>query len=103
MQETEGVFQDIVVETEVVALETARAYGLAEEIGKSMTTLVAAVDVMMAVTKNNKEATETISASSEEQLATFEEFSHITKDLKTLTEALGRKIDQIKEDSSTRG
>jgi methyl-accepting chemotaxis protein len=98
MQETEAVFQQIVVETEDVSLETERAYGLSKEIANRMTLIVEAVEAMMVVAKKNKTATETISASSEEHLATFEEFSQITKDLKTLTEALESKINQIKDD-----
>jgi len=95
---TREIFTGIVKEINQVHAETDTSLHLATEIGGKMGEVKQAVEKMTSLTENHKLNTETISATSEEQLATFEEFNQITVDLKQLTTSLGAQIEKIKKD-----
>ncbi|MEB1808427.1 MAG: methyl-accepting chemotaxis protein [Bacillaceae bacterium] len=99
---TGEIFSRIVEEIDRVASEIKTSNELSETVGKKMADVQAAIQEMMAVATENQMATESISATSQQQLATFEEFNTITNDIQKLSDSLSSQIEQIQKDMESR-
>lgn len=95
---TQEIFNQILKNTEEVHKQTEKSSKLANTVGASMSGVKEAVEQMTAVTKQNKSAVEMISATSQEQVATFEEFNRVTEQLSGLTTTLSSQITTITKD-----
>lgn len=81
-----------------VATETITSHRLAEMIGNRMTSIQQSLKEMEHIASENRHGIVTISASSEQQLATYESFNQIAADLSQLSAVLAQQLEKIKKD-----
>lgn len=98
VKETGDRFLTIVQEIERVATDTKASYSLAETIGERMDELMDVLSAINDVADTNRSGIESISATSEEQMATFTEFTDSTGSVKEKMNALQEQIRKMQTD-----
>ncbi len=96
VKNSDNKFSTIVRKVEEVNTILDSTYTMAENIGKSADNVQQFIDEMNEMSLEYKINMESISATSEEQLATFDGFKNITKDLRNTTEILNKQIANIR-------
>ncbi|MGJ9385099.1 methyl-accepting chemotaxis protein [Salipaludibacillus sp. CF4.18] len=97
IRDTAVVLDQIISEIEQGNDETKDFHYLTNEIGKNMSEVLNAVSEMTNIIEKHKASSVNISASSEQQLATFDEFNQITLSLNNLVSSLTVQIDDMEQ------
>lgn len=96
VKSSDAIFSTIVQKVEEVHSLLDTSHEMAEEIGRSAGNVHLFIEEMTSVLQENRENMESISASSKEQLATYQDFKRITTDLRNTTENLNDQIADIR-------
>lgn len=99
VKETDTVFSNIVDRVEKVYELLNTSHHMAEGIGSNVADVTKLIHEMESITGVNRQNAQNISATSEEQLATANEFKEITIKLRRITEDLNYQIQIVKDQS----
>ncbi|WP_026690883.1 methyl-accepting chemotaxis protein [Alteribacter aurantiacus] len=95
VSETKYVFKDISTEISSVNGRAIETFSSAKGIGEKMEEINRSLTSMIAITEANKENTNAMSQTSEEQLAMMSQFSYIAESVKDMTDELNVQIESL--------
>lgn len=96
VKDSDSKFSTIVQKVKEVNTILDSSYIMAENIGESADNVHQFIDEMRAMSSEYKLNMESIALASEEQMATFDDFENVTKDLRNTTESLNKQIAHIR-------